>query len=189
MAFGKHTPELLVDGKEAHNWSSKCQGVICADVFHQVYDHEVSTVVVLDSPRLGTKYPAFWPPEMGLFLSSSEINAIFCVHLKLNFCFLLLFIGIIILDLILILEKPKKYGPVFSVEKVEGGKEGAANSGFSSYRFFLKYIVWTLISVEMNISLRLNWYVEQRVDGDAQASLVQEGGGPPQEDTVTLCRR
>ena len=55
--------------------------------------------------------------------------------------FLLLFIGINILNLILILEKPKKYGPVFSVEKVEGGKEGAANSGFSSYRFFEKYIV------------------------------------------------
>ena len=33
-----------------------------------------------------------------------------------------------------ILEKPKKYGPVFSVEKVEGGKEGTGNSGFSSFR-------------------------------------------------------
>ena len=37
----------------------------------------------------------------------------------------------------MILEKPKKYGPVFSVEKVEGGKEGSANNGFSSYRSFL----------------------------------------------------
>ena len=37
----------------------------------------------------------------------------------------------------LFLEKAKKYGPVFSVEKVEGGKEGAANNGFSSYRSFL----------------------------------------------------
>ena len=31
--------------------------------------------------------------------------------------------------------------------------------------------------------------IEQRVDVDAQASLVQEGGGPTQEDTVPLCRR
>ena len=41
------------------------------------------------------------------------------------------------LDKIMFLEKPKKYGPVFSVEKVEGGKEGVANSGFSSYRSFI----------------------------------------------------
>jgi len=73
-------------------------GSTLQNFWSMVYDHEVSTVVVLDSPRLGTKYPAFWPPEM---------------------------------------EKPKKYGPVFSVEKVEGGKEGAANNGFSSYRLHL----------------------------------------------------
>jgi len=73
-------------------------GSTLQNFWSMVYDHEVSTVVVLDSPRIGTKYPAFWPPEI---------------------------------------EKPKKYGPVFSVEKVEGGKEGSGNSGFSSYRLHL----------------------------------------------------
>ena len=50
----------------------------------QVYDHEVSTVVVLDSPRLGTKYPAFWPVEMGQFLriSTININLFLCIDHK-----------------------------------------------------------------------------------------------------------
>ena len=51
-------------------------------------------------------------------------------------------------------EKPKKYGPVFSVEKVDGGKEGAANTGFSSYRSSLKipgFYPECCYSVEMNI--------------------------------------
>jgi len=63
-----------------------------------VYDHEVSTVVVLDSPHhRATKYPPFWPQET---------------------------------------DKPRKYGPVFTVEKVEG-KEGGAGGGYSSYSLHL----------------------------------------------------
>ena len=62
-----------------------------------VYDHEVTTVVVLDSPRTSNKYPAFWPHES---------------------------------------DRPKKFGPVFTVEKVEG-KEGAGAGGFSSYSLHL----------------------------------------------------
>ena len=62
-----------------------------------VYDHEVTTVVVLDSPRTSNKYPAFWPHES---------------------------------------DRPKKFGPVFTVEKVEG-KEGPGAGGFSSYSLHL----------------------------------------------------
>jgi len=48
-----------------------------------VYDHDVATVIVLDSPKPSTKYPTFWP-DYG---------------------------------------KPRKYGPVFSVEHVRHGGE------------------------------------------------------------------
>jgi len=90
---------VFVDGHTQANIVTEWPlGSTLQNFWSMVYDHEVSTVVVLDSPRIGTKYPAFWPPEI---------------------------------------EKPKKYGPVFSVEKVEGGKEGSGNSGFSSYRLHL----------------------------------------------------
>ena len=96
MAFGKHTPELLVDGKQRNllvlsvlqTSFTRCMTmklanllVLCVvqTILYQVYDHEVSTVVVLDSPRLGTKYPDLWPPEMGRFSSSSEIKTHFFV--------------------------------------------------------------------------------------------------------------
>jgi protein tyrosine phosphatase len=48
-----------------------------------VYDHDIATIVVLDSPKPSTKYPTFWP-ELG---------------------------------------KPRKYGPVFSVEQLKQAGE------------------------------------------------------------------
>ena len=86
MAIGKYPSELLVNGEYFENQESKCINVILSlpernirkDITRapqsQVYDHEVSTVVVLDSPRIGTKYPAFWPPEIGIFHSDISIH-------------------------------------------------------------------------------------------------------------------
>jgi len=54
-----------------------------------VYDHDIATIVVLDCPKLSTKYPAFWP-DCG---------------------------------------KPRKYGPVFSVEQVRDVGEANKNNG------------------------------------------------------------
>ena len=103
MAIGKYPSELLVNGKYFENQESKCINIILSlperyirkeylDITRapqsQVYDHEVSTVVVLDSPRIGTKYPAFWPPEIGIFHSFIYFYYIDCR------------------------KKPKKYGPV-----------------------------------------------------------------------------
>ena len=90
VAVVGHPPELLVHGKQStqehivsthgkqRSWKSLGKTKI------QVYDHEVSTVVVLDSPRLGTKYPAFWPMDMGqLFrISISTFSSVLTINLK-----------------------------------------------------------------------------------------------------------
>ena len=120
MAIGKYPSELLVNGKFYENQESKCINIILSlpEMFirkeylditrapqSQVYDHEVSTVVVLDSPRIGTKYPAFWPPEIGIFHSDISIHVFQYVPL-------IVWLKDYYIGCPNISGKPKKYGPV-----------------------------------------------------------------------------
>ena len=100
-----------------------------------LYDHDVVTVVVLDSPKHSAKYPGFWPE----------------------------------------FDKPRKYGPVFSVEQVKLEAEIDFNKDLSEAEIENAELIDKkdgFVSIRVNISKK-----EVAAHRKTQALLVDDKAG------------